>query len=58
LHDNEGAIAFYQASGFVADGTRRVKTRPDGTTMTIARYRRRGIQRSFALLRPVFGHLF
>jgi ribosomal protein S18 acetylase RimI-like enzyme len=39
LHTNEQAIAFYEAAGFVADGTRQVKKRRDGTRMTIARFR-------------------
>ncbi|MFN2227037.1 MAG: GNAT family N-acetyltransferase [Anaerolineae bacterium] len=41
LHDNERAIAFYEATGFLADGTTQVKERRDGTRMTVARYRRR-----------------
>ena len=41
LHDNERAIAFYEAAGFVGDGTVRVKERRDGTRLTVARYRRR-----------------
>jgi ribosomal protein S18 acetylase RimI-like enzyme len=40
LHDNQQAIAFYQAAGFVADGATQVKQRRDGTEMTVARYRR------------------
>lgn len=39
LHNNESAIAFYEAAGFVADGTQQVKERQDGTRMTVARYR-------------------
>ena len=41
LYNNQQAIAFYEAAGFVADGARRVKERADGTQMVIARYRRR-----------------
>jgi ribosomal protein S18 acetylase RimI-like enzyme len=40
LHGNEQAIGFYEAGGFVADGTRQVRERPDGTSMAVVRYRR------------------
>ncbi|MBN1661539.1 MAG: GNAT family N-acetyltransferase [Anaerolineae bacterium] len=45
LHNNEPAIAFYQAAGFVADGARQVKQRRDGTQMLLARYRRQAVNR-------------
>lgn len=41
LRDNEQAIGFYEAAGFVADGEQQVKKRRDGTRMVIARYRQR-----------------
>lgn len=41
LYNNQQAIAFYEAAGFVADGARQVKERADGTQMVIARYRQR-----------------
>lgn len=41
LDDNERAIAFYGAAGFLTDGTTQVKERRDGTRMMVARYRRR-----------------
>lgn len=41
LHNNEQAIAFYEAAGFGVDGARQVKERADGTRMTVARYRYR-----------------
>jgi ribosomal protein S18 acetylase RimI-like enzyme len=40
LHNNQQAKKFYEAAGFVADGTSQVKTRADGTEMQIVRYRR------------------
>jgi RimJ/RimL family protein N-acetyltransferase len=41
LHNNEQAIVFYEAAGFVADGAQQVKERADGTRMMVARYRQR-----------------
>ena len=40
LEGNQRAIAFYEAAGFEADGTSKVKTRADGTEMNVTRYRR------------------
>ncbi len=39
LHNNEQAIAFYEAAGFLVDGAKQVKRRQDGTSMIVARYR-------------------
>jgi len=40
LAGNKQAIGFYEAAGFEADGTSKVKTRANGTEMNVARYRR------------------
>jgi len=41
LRGNQGAIRFYEAAGFEADGASKVKQRADGLEMPIVRYRRR-----------------
>jgi ribosomal protein S18 acetylase RimI-like enzyme len=39
LRGNQGAIRFYEASGFQADGASKVKQRTDGVEMPVVRYR-------------------
>ena len=41
LKGNQGAIAFYEAAGFRADGASKVERRADGLEMPVVRYRRR-----------------
>lgn len=41
LRGNEQAIRFYEAQGFAADGSTKVKRRADGTEMHVVRYRMR-----------------
>jgi ribosomal protein S18 acetylase RimI-like enzyme len=41
LRGNQGAMGFYEAAGFEADGARRIKQRADGLEMPIVRYRQR-----------------
>jgi len=40
LEGNQGAIGFYEAAGFQADGASKIKHRADGFEMPIVRYRR------------------